>query len=208
MSISQFVHSQGRSVQNWAFNQSQLTLLMAIAESLRLLFEADLLRELEDKGQVVKLKAGEIILEVGRTIRLMPIVLSGTVKVSRVDDEGRELLLYYVNSNESCAMSFTCCMQHHSSEIRAVAEDDVEMVAVPASIMDEWLTKYPSWKNFVMRTIHNRFNEMLKAIDQIAFQKLDERLVHYLKEKSLATGSSLINLSHEQIATESARLFL
>jgi CRP/FNR family transcriptional regulator len=95
-------------------------------------------------------------------------------------------------------------MQHNESEINAVAEDDVEMLTVPVSVMDEWLVKYPTWKSFVMKTIHNRFNELLKTIDQIAFQKLDERLIHYLKEKSRATGSSLINLSHEQIANDLA----
>ncbi|HRQ52592.1 MAG TPA: helix-turn-helix domain-containing protein, partial [Agriterribacter sp.] len=82
--------------------------------------------------------------------------------------------------------------------------DDMDMLVVPVQIMDEWLTKYPTWKSFVMKTIRSRFNDMLKTIDQIAFQKLDERLVNYLKEKSGATGSTLIKLSHEQIATELA----
>jgi len=101
-------------------------------------------------------------------------------------------------------MTFTCCMQQYPSEIKASAESDVEYLAVPVSAMDEWLTKYPSWKSFVMRTIRSRFNELLNAIDQLAFQKLDERLEHYLKEKSRSTGSTLINLSHEQIANDMA----
>jgi len=101
-------------------------------------------------------------------------------------------------------MTFTCCMQQRTSEIRAVAEEDVEMLAIPVATMDEWMTKYPTWKSFVMRSVQNRFHELLKTIDQIAFQKLDERLVSYLKEKSKTTGSTLINLSHEQIANEMA----
>jgi len=70
--------------------------------------------------------------------------------------------------------------------------------------MDKWLSQYPTWKNFVMNTIQSRFEEMLTTIDQLAFQKLDDRLVHYLKEKSRVTNSTLINLSHEQIAQELA----
>lgn len=167
-------------------------------------FEKDLLDEIEKKGKLQKVKAGNTILDIGQTVRVMPVVLSGIVKVTRMDEEGRELLLYYVNANESCAMTFTCCMQQFPSEIKAVAEDDVEFLAVPITVMDEWLVKYPTWKSFVMRTIRTRFNEMLKTIDQIAFQKLDERLVNYLREKSKATGSRLINLSHEQIANELA----
>jgi CRP/FNR family transcriptional regulator, anaerobic regulatory protein len=173
-------------------------------ESLQSLFEPDLLKEIKNKAIPMSVKAGDTIIKAGQMIKIMPIILSGTIKVSRIDEDGNELLLYYVTSNESCAMTFTCCMQHHESEINAVAEEDVEMLTVPVSVMDEWLVKYPTWKSFVMKTIHNRFNELLKAIDQIAFQKLDERLIHYLKEKSKATGSSLINLSHEQIANDLA----
>ena len=134
----------------------------------------------------------------------MPIIVSGIVKVSRLDDQGREILLYYVNSSESCAMTFTCCMEQFPSEIRAVAEDDVEMITVPISVMDEWLMTYPTWKSFVMTTIRNRFNEMLQTIDQIAFHKLDDRLVNYLKLQVETSGSRLINLSHEQIAKDLA----
>lgn len=177
---------------------------MLLRERFNLVFEKELLDEMETKGIHVSVKAGTVILDVGQTVRTMPILLSGSIKVSRTDEEGREILLYYVNPNESCAMTFTCCMQQHASEIRAVAEEDVEMLAIPVSVMDEWMTKYPSWKSFVMRSVQNRFHELLKTIDQIAFQKLDERLVAYLKEKSRTTGSTLINLSHEQIANELA----
>ncbi len=168
------------------------------------IFEPELLREIEKFGQPVSIAAGETILDIGQIVRTMPIILAGTVKVIRVDEEGKELLLYYVTSAESCAMTFTCCMQQFPSDIRAVAEEDVDMIAIPVQLMDQWLVKYPTWKSFVMRTIRSRFHELLRTIDQIAFQKLDERLIHYLKEKSRVTGSTLVNLSHEQIAGELA----
>ena len=168
------------------------------------IFEPELLREIDKFGQPVSVAGGETILDIGQIVRTMPIILSGTVKVIRVDEDGKELLLYYVTAAESCAMTFTCCMQQFPSDIRAVAEEDVDMIAIPVQLMDQWLVKYPTWKSFVMRTIRNRFHELLRTIDQIAFQKLDERLVHYLKEKSRVTGSTLVNLSHEQIAGELA----
>lgn len=177
---------------------------MNIASPFKSVFEPELLQELEAKAKLVSIKANDSLLETGQLVRMTPLVISGTIKVSRVDEEGRELLLYYVNAGESCAMTFTCCMQQQSSEVRAVAEEDTVLLSIPVSVMDEWLVKYPTWKSFVMKTIRNRFNELLKTIDQIAFQKLDERLIHYLKEKSKATNSSLINLSHEQIAGELA----
>ena len=175
---------------------------MSLPDSFRHIFEPGLLESIESKGKFTVAREGDIIVDIGQTVRITPIMLKGTLKISRVDSEGKELLLYYVNANESCAMTFTCCMQQFPSEIKATAENDIEYIAIPISVMDEWLAKYPTWKSFVMRTIRNRFNELLNAIDQLAFQKLDERLVHYLKEKSKNTGSSLINLSHEQIANE------
>lgn len=177
---------------------------MSGLEKLEGIFEPGLMLEIEKHGASKTVKAGEIILKPGQIIKYVPLILSGSIQVSRPDEEGRELLLYYVNPLESCAMTFTCCMQQQISEIHAVAEDDVEMIAIPIDIMDSWMVKFPTWKSFVMKTMHQRFNEMLKTIDQLAFQKLDERLIHFLREKSKATQSSLINLSHEQIANQLA----
>jgi len=165
-------------------------------------FEPELLAELEAKSMVMQVKSGETMLNPGQTIRAVPIVLSGTFKVSRINEEGQELLLYYVKEGESCAMTFTCCMMAHASVIKGSAEEDSELLCIPVDVMDEWMMKYRTWKRFVMTTILNRFTEVLKSIDEVAFKKLDDRLVHYLKEKSKATGSSLVNLSHQQIADE------
>ena len=165
-------------------------------------FEPELLAELETKSMVMQVNGGETMLNPGQTIRAVPIVLSGTFKVSRINEEGQELLLYYVKEGESCAMTFTCCMMAHASVIKGSAEEDSELLCIPVDVMDEWMMKYPTWKRFVMTTILSRFTEVLKSIDEVAFKKLDDRLVHYLKEKSKATGSSLINLSHQQIADE------
>ena len=177
---------------------------MSLIDQFEYTFEPALLKEFHDKAKPMSAKAGETILDYGQIVRFMPIIIKGVVKVSRMDEDGREILLYYVNANESCAMTFTCCMEQFPSEIKAVAEDDVELLMVPITVMDEWLMKYATWKSFVMKTIRNRFNEMLKTIDQIAFQKLDERLEHYLIEKSQISGSNVLNLSHEQIANDMA----
>lgn len=168
------------------------------------LFETELVEEIKKNAQEVSLKEGAVLLDIGQTVRVIPIVLSGTLKISRIDDEGHELFLYYIHPNESCAMTFTCCMEQHTSEIRAVADEDSVILTIPMAAMDQWMIKFPSWKSFIMKTIRSRFNELLVMIDQIAFQRLDERLVHYLKEKSKTSHSALINLSHEQIAIDLA----
>lgn len=167
-------------------------------------FEPELIKEFETKVKVVEAKEGDKIISIGQTVRVIPFLLKGSLKVSRLDDKLNEIFLYYLNAMEGCAMTFTCCMQQFPSEVQAVAEEDVVYLAIPISVMDEWIVKYPTWKSFVMRTIRSRFNELMHAIDQLAFQKLDERLVTYLKEKSKITGSTVLNLSHTEIANDLA----
>lgn len=167
-------------------------------------FEPALIDEMHALGKIKLYKEGDIIMNYGKYIRMMPLILKGTVKVLRMDEFGKEILLYYLSSNESCSMAYSCCIEAKKSEVKAVAEEDVELLAIPHEKLDEWLCKYPSWKNYIMRSFNERFLEMLKSIESIAFHKLDERLINYLKEKRRLSGSSVIKASHYQIADELA----
>lgn len=166
------------------------------------MFEPALLQEMQEFGEVKNFGEGEIIMDYGKYIRMMPLILNGTIKVLRKDERGREILLYYLSSSESCSMAYSCCMEAKKSEVKAIAEDDVELLAIPHQKLEEWLCKYPSWKNYIMRSFNERFLELLKSIESIAFHKLDERLVNYLKEKQRLSGSSLVKVSHQLIAEE------
>lgn len=150
----------------------------------------------------MEVKSGDTLLNIGQAIRAIPLLATGAIKVSRINDEGKELLLYYVREGESCAMTFNCCMLAQTSVIKGTAEEDSVLVCIPVALMEQWMVKYPSWKKYVMTTMLSRFTEMIKSIDEVAFKKMDERLVNYLKEKSAISGSSVINLTHQQIGDE------
>ncbi len=171
---------------------------------LNTILESSLVDEIVASGKVMNFKEGEVIIDYDRMLKGMPIILEGTVKVLRRNDDGNEILLYYLSSNESCAMAYTCCMEARKSEIKAVAETPVKLIMVPHDKLDEWLVKYPGWKSYIFHSFTVRFNELLKSIESIAFKKLDERLIDYLREKSSNTGSKVIGLSHQQIADELA----
>lgn len=166
------------------------------------IFENELINEIMAVGEVHSLKEGDVIMDYGKSIHFMPIILSGTIRVMRKDEEDREIILYYLSDNESCAMAYACCMEAKRSEIKAIAEDNVELITIPHNKLDEWLFKYPSWKSYVFSSFTHRFNELLKSLESVAFHKLDERLVNYLKNKSKVSGKSSILLSHNQIAEE------
>lgn len=165
-------------------------------------FEPALIKEMQQFGEVKHFTEGDLIMDYGKYIRMMPIIVNGTIKVFRMDETGNEILLYYLSSNESCSMAYSCCMEAKKSEVKAIAEDDVELIAIPHLKLEEWLCKYPTWKSYIMRSFNERFLELLKSIESIAFHKLDERLISYLKEKQRLSGSSVIKASHYLIADE------
>ncbi len=119
-----------------------------------------------------------------------------------MNKDASELILYYLQAGETCAMSLTCCLANQKSEIRAVAEEDSEIILLPAQLLDSWMLKYPTWKNFVMQTYQDRFVELLNAIDSIAFKKMDERLLQYLIDKSTINNNHVLETTHQKIAEE------
>ncbi len=173
-----------------------------LRNSLTLLFETALAEEILAIKNVKTFKEGETIIDYGMAIKFMPYIISGTIRVMKNDEDNREILLYYLSSNESCSMAYSCCMEAKKSEVRAIAEDNVSLIAIPHDKLDEWLIKYPSWKSYIFNGFTQRFNELLKSIESIAFHKLDERLITYLANKAKITGKSALQLSHSQIAEE------
>jgi len=178
--------------------------MVANLDIFKSIFEPQLIQEIQQFGILQTFKEGDLIMDYGKYVRMMPIVLKGTVKVYRLDEKENEILLYYLSSNESCSMAYSCCLEAKKSEVKAVAEDNVELIAIPHVKLDDWLCTYPSWKNYIMRSFNERFIELLKSIESIAFHKLDERLIGYLKEKQRLSGSSVIKASHGLIADELA----
>jgi len=178
--------------------------MIANLDKLKSIFEPQLIQEIQQFGILQTFKEGDLIMDYGKYVRMMPIILKGTVKVYRLDEKENEILLYYLSSNESCSMAYSCCLEAKKSEIKAVAEDNVELIAIPHVKLDDWICTYPSWKSYIMRSFNERFIELLKSIESIAFHKLDERLIGYLKEKQRLSGSSVIKASHGLIADELA----
>ena len=166
------------------------------------LFEVALLDEISEVGMVKEFSEGVKLIDIGEYIKTIPLLVSGVIKIIREDDDGDELLLYFLEKGDTCAMTLTCCLGQTKSEIRAVAETDTELILIPVQKMEEWSGKYKSWRNFVLNSYHRRLNEMLETIDSIAFLKMDERLLKYLLEKARVSEDNIINNTHQEIAYE------
>ena len=166
------------------------------------LFENELIEEIDRVATLKHVAAGTKLMDIGQYIKSMPLLIEGAIKILREDEEGDELLLYFLEKGDTCAMTMTCCVGNHKSEIRAITELDTVLVMIPIEKMEEWTGKYKSWRRFVFDSYHNRLMELLETIDNVAFKKMDERLLKYLKDKVAVTGSSIIKSTHQEIAYE------
>ena len=166
------------------------------------LLEEELISEIEKVGILKSFKKNQIIIEIDDYIKFMPLLLNGAIKILREDQKGDELVLYYLEKGDTCAMTLSCCLGQTKSKIRAITETDVELIMVPKEKMGEWLGVYKSWQSFILQSYHNRMDELLEAVDTIAFLKMDERLFLYLKDKAMVTHNDVIYTTHQEISQD------
>jgi CRP/FNR family transcriptional regulator, anaerobic regulatory protein len=162
----------------------------------------ELREKLYEYSLIKNYEAGTIILNENANIRAIPIVTSGSIRVIRTDEDGREILLYYIKAGESCIMSFLGGIHHETSKVKAEVEEDAEILFLPIDKVNLFIKEYPEWLDYIFKLYHKRFEELLEVINAVAFKKVDERLLLLLKKKTALTGSKTILVTHEQLANE------
>ena len=174
------------------------------------IFGEELINEICQHGQLRKFDEDVTIMDIGMPITHMPLVISGSVKIMTEDKEGNDLLLYYLELGDTCAVTLNCCTRATKSTIKAITEEMSEMLFVPVNMMEEWMIKYKSWRAFVLESYNIRLNEMLESIDNLVFNSMEERLTKYLRDKSWITKSPTLKITHYQIANDlhSARVVI
>lgn len=164
--------------------------------------EPELVDAIANVAKEVSVKEGDSIIKIGEFIKSTPLISKGLLKIVRQDDDGNEILLYYLDGGNTCVMTVTCCMKQEKSKIKAIAEIDTHLLLVPFHYMDEWMRNFRSWRNFILQTYSARFEEMLSALDSVAFESLDNRLLKYLSDREQALNTQEFHITHQQIAQE------
>ena len=181
-------------------------ILIAIMKSSKEIFQfessAELKQKLYENSIIKDFVAGDIILNENAHIRAIPIVSKGSIRVMRTDEEDKEILLYYIKAGESCIMSFLGGMHHERSKVKAVAEEDTEILFLPVEKVTLFIKEYPEWLDYIFRLYHKRFEELLEVVNAVAFKKMDERLLNFIKKKCEHTKSKTLTVTHEQLANE------
>lgn len=166
------------------------------------IFDKDLIQEISQVAFSKEFSKGDIIIDIGQNLKYIPLLITGNIKVLREDKKGEELLLYVLESGDTCAMSLTCCMSKSSSKIRAVADDTTKIVMIPIDYMQLWFNTNQKWREFILQSYQTRFDEMLETIDALAFMKMEERLMKYLTDKVKLSASENLSITHQEIAED------
>ncbi|MCF6296867.1 MAG: Crp/Fnr family transcriptional regulator [Flavobacteriaceae bacterium] len=165
-------------------------------------FEKELIDEIIEVGKYKIIKENELLLDIGNNFQLIPLMLTGAIKISRETKKGDEIVLYFLERGDTCTISFANCLKNSKSKVRGVAEKESEVIFVPVSKLEEWMVKYKSWRGFVIESYNIRLNEMLDAIDTLAFMKMDERILKYLSDKVKIMRNPTLNTTHQEIAID------
>jgi CRP/FNR family transcriptional regulator, anaerobic regulatory protein len=173
-----------------------------ISKQFRTIFEPDLIAELEQCA-MYDLPAGtELRHEAQSIVKYTPIVLSGKIKVTRVDESGREILLYFIGADESCFLNITAALNNNFGNVmslRAVLEEPTVMVSVSDRQIRDWNNRYRSWRDYIAKLYHLRFSEFFALVDNIAFRSADEKLIENLKKLQTEQGK-ILKITHQELA--------
>ena len=163
--------------------------------------DARLLDEINRFAKIKTIKKDVVLMTPGDEVFFIPIVQKGVLRIVRQNDDGSEIFLYHLYPGQTCAMAINCCQAHKKSIIKAIAEEETEILQIPVNLVEDWF-KYPEWKVFVNSTYSNRFAELIEVIDLIAFNNMDKQVLHYLQERARAANTKAIYITHQQIADE------
>lgn len=161
-----------------------------------------LLELLESKASFKTFKAGEILIEPGNTIRGIPLVTSGLIRIVKLDKHGNEVFLYFLEGGQTCATSLTCCTASSPSSIKAIVEEETECIWIPNDLQEVLTSNFIQWRNFMAITYQNRFEELFQVVEELAFNKLDTRLENYLYQLAEKRMVRKLQITHQQIAKD------
>ncbi len=164
--------------------------------------ENALLRRLAAENETKVLPPGQVLVDFHHYIRNIPVVVRGHVKVVGEDDEGNEILLYYLKPGDSCVMSILGAMNGTSSKIKAVTVDETEIMFIRPERAAALIREHPGWAEYIFRLYQARFEELLQAVTNVNFKKLDDRIMDLLEEKARLFGTRTLTVTHQEIAGE------
>ena len=155
------------------------------------------LRDLFSEAQLRKAPAGALLFDEHQPCQAFPLLLEGSIRVSKVGSNGREIQLYRVVPGEACVLTSGCLLGNAAYNARGVAETGVAMLALPGSLFSRLLATEAAFRNYVFAVVFERLSDLMQLVDAVAFQRLDRRLASLLLGKG-----RIVHGTHQQLADE------
>lgn len=156
----------------------------------------DLQRQVSATVQFVKVPAGSILFDEQQPCQGFPFILEGTIRVVKAAANGRELPLYRVLPGESCIITSSCLLGHAAYNARGITEGATTLALLPRELFNALLGE-PVFRAFVFALFSERMADLMQLVEEVAFQKLDQRLAALLLGKG-----RVISVTHQQLADE------
>lgn len=128
------------------------------------------------------------------------LVRSGSLRVSMMSEDGKEITLYRLHDGELCMLSASCVLQSITFDVLVNAEENSECYVISGSAYQNVLEHNTNIKIFTLETAVSRFSDVMWVIQQILFMSMDKRLAIFLCDEAARTNNNTLNLTHEQIA--------
>ncbi len=144
-----------------------------------------------------RVAAGGVLFEANTPCSGFPLVLDGSVRVCKAMPNGRELVLYRVSPGEGCILSGACLLGNVDYAARGVAETDVTLLGLAPNLFNRLLVEHEPFRRFVFDMFGTRLAEIMQAVEDIAFRRLDQRLAQLLIQRG-----PVVNATHQNLADE------
>lgn len=158
--------------------------------------DQDLLEQSLESATVIRLDKGTRIFDEMQPCNAFPFVLSGKIRVFKQSVNGRELSLYTVAGGDACIVTAGCLLGDEPYNASGQVKQDTHMVMMPSGAFNRLLGA-TVFREFIFSLISKRILELMQLVEEVAFQKLDRRLVSLL----IRRGNRL-KVSHQELAGE------
>ena len=148
-------------------------------------------------ASLVRASHGTVLFDAKQPCRGFPLLLQGTVRVSKTTANGREIMLYQVDPGQACLLSGGCLLGHADYTATAVADTDVTLISLAPDAFHKLLLGYEPFRRFVFGMYGDRLAEVMELVEEVAFSRLDVRLAHLLIHRG-----PVVETTHQKLAVD------
>jgi len=173
-----------------------------ILNALPILQRADpqLVQEFQRSAFYAPIPAGRDVFVEGDYPDSIALVVSGTVRVYKIGQTGREITLYRFGLGESCILTANAILSQKTFPAIATVEEALEAVIIPADLFRDWVKRYDLWREFVFDLLSDRLSTIMTIVDEILFQRMDQRVASWLVQQ--AEAQNPVQVTHQEIAAD------